>query len=131
MALEKKLINVQFVRFGALTVVLLLSTVMLITINESQNSVFAQNITSKVLPSHLPAQDSTATPTTPAPEPSGSASQQDASSSDGDDSDSQQGAFSSEEEDETKDDIEQKNQLLEQIRKSVNGALSATGIAVP
>jgi hypothetical protein len=45
---------------------------MLITIDGSQNSVLAQNITSTLLPSHLPAQDSTSTPTTPAIEPSGS-----------------------------------------------------------
>ena len=34
-------------------------------------------------------------------------------------------------EDETEDDFEQTNPLLEQIRKSVRGALSGTGMAVP
>ena len=169
--MKKKLINVQHIRFGGLTAVLLLSTVMLITIDESQNSVLAQNITSTLLPPHLPAQDSTSTPTTPALEPSGSDdessssdnsdtnnsnddetsslsgsddddnsndsdSQQDTSSSDGDDSDSQQDTSSSdgddsEEESEMEDDFEQTNPLLEQIRNYVNGALSASGIAVP
>ena len=60
------MINTQHARFDALTAVLLLSTVMLITIDESQNSVLAQNITSTLLPPHLPAQDSTSTPTTSA-----------------------------------------------------------------
>ena len=36
-----------------------------------------------------------------------------------------------EEEEETEDDFEQANPLLEQIRGSVSGALSATRIAVP
>ena len=62
---------------------------------------------------------------------SGSAdSQQDATSSDGDSSGSEN-ATSSEEEDETEDNFEQTNPLLEQIRENVSGALSATGIAVP
>ena len=50
--------------------------------------------------------------------------------SDGDSSGSED-TTSSEEEDETEDDFEQTNQLVEQIRESVSGALSATGIAVP
>ena len=37
----------------------------------------------------------------------------------------------SEEEDETEDNFEQTNPLLEQIRESVSGALSANGIAIP
>lgn len=137
----------QHVRFGALAAILVLSTVMLVTIDESQNSVLAQNITSTLLPSHLPAQDSTSTPTTtPALEPSGnddespsiddsdnnnSNSDETSSSSGSDDddnsdnSDSQQDTSSSEEE----DDSEQTNPLLEQIRNNVNGALSASGIA--
>ncbi len=169
--MKKKLINVQHIRFGGLTAVLLLSTVMLITIDESQNSVLAQNITSTVLPPHLPAQDSTSTPTstllpphlpaqdststptTPALEPS--VSDDESSSSDNsdtnnsnddetsslsgsddddnsNDSDSQQDTLSSEEEEsEMEDDFEQTNPLLEQIRNYVNGALSASGIAVP
>ena len=75
-----KLINIQHIRFSALTAVLLLSTVMLVTIDESQSSVFAQNVTSKVLPSQLPAQDSTSTPTTPA---SGTSNADETSSSSG------------------------------------------------
>ena len=37
----------------------------------------------------------------------------------------------SEEEEETEDDFEQTNPLLEQIREGVSGALSANGMAVP
>ncbi len=48
-----------YVKFGALT--LLLSTIMLTTIDGSQNSVQAQNITSTLLPSTLPPQDGTST----------------------------------------------------------------------
>ena len=44
--MKKKLINMQHVRFNALAMILVLSTVMLITIDESQGSVFAQNSTS-------------------------------------------------------------------------------------
>jgi hypothetical protein len=133
--------------------VLLLSTVMLITIDESQSSVFAQNVTSTLLPPRLPAQDSTSTPTTSAqdststpttpaqeststpttpdlePNDDDSSDSQDTSTS-SDSDDSQQDATSSED-DETEDDFEQTNPLLEQIRESVSGALSATGIAVP
>ena len=135
--------------------------VVLTTIDGSQNSVLAQNITSTLLPSQLPAQGSTSTPTTPAIEPSGnddessssddsdntngngdddsgddSDSQQDTSSSDdddsGDDSDSQQDTSSSDEEEaETEDNSEQTNPLLEQIRNTVNGTLFASGIVVP
>jgi hypothetical protein len=47
----------------------------------------------------------------------------------GDNGDSQQDATMSE--DETEDDYEQTNTLLEQIRNNINGALSASGIAVP
>ena len=70
----------------------------------------AQNITSTLLPSQLPAQDSTSTPTTPAIEPSGN--DDESSSSDdsdntngngdddsGDDSDSQQDTSSSDDDD--------------------------------
>ena len=64
----KKSINIQHVQFGALIAVLLLSTVMLTTIGAVQ----AQNITSTVLPSQLPAQDSTSTPATSALDSSGS-----------------------------------------------------------
>ncbi|MFZ0554386.1 MAG: hypothetical protein WAM26_03750 [Nitrososphaeraceae archaeon] len=155
--------NVQHMKFGMLSAVLVVCTLMISTIDLSQNFVFAQNTTSTLLPSQLPAQDSTSTPATPASgnndessssdandnsnsnadetsDSSGSAdddnnsedsdSQQDAISSDGDSSGSED-TTSSEEEDETEDDFEQTNPLLEQIRESVSGALSATGIAVP
>lgn len=46
MALKKKLINKKHVRFSALTAVLVLSTIMLTTIDGSQSYVFAQNSTS-------------------------------------------------------------------------------------
>jgi hypothetical protein len=62
--LEKKLINIQYIKPGALSIILLLTTVMLTTIDGSQNSVQAQ--TSTLLPSQLPPQDSTSTPATPA-----------------------------------------------------------------
>ena len=39
---------------------------MISTIDLSQNFVFAQNTTSTLIPSQLPAQDSTSTPATPA-----------------------------------------------------------------
>ena len=56
----------KYMKFSLLTVVLLLSAVMLTTIDGSQNSVQAQNITSTLLPSTLPPQDGTSVPTTPA-----------------------------------------------------------------
>ena len=143
------MINIQHIRFGALTGVLLLSTVMLIPIDESQSSVFAQNSNSTL----------SSTPITPAPgtsdsggelssdddsdnndsngESSGSSgSDDDGDNSSDDSSDSQQDATSSEDEEEEEengmeDDFEQTNPLLEQIRNNVNGALSASGIAVP
>jgi hypothetical protein len=72
----------QHVRFNALAVILVLSTVMLTTIDGSQSSVFAQNVTSTLLPPSLPAQDGTSTPTTPA-----SASDDESSSSNDDNND--------------------------------------------
>ena len=57
-------------------------------------------------------------------------SQQDTTSSDGDSSGSED-TTSSEEEDGTEDNFEQTNPILEQIRESVSGALSANGIAIP
>ena len=51
-------------------------------------------------------------------------------SSDGD-SNGSEDTISSEEEDETEDDFVQINPLLEQIRESVSGVLSANEIAVP
>src|SRR5918996_5449534 len=67
-----KLNSVQHVKFGVLSTVLVLATIMLTTIDVTQTSVFAQNTTSTLLPPHLPAQDGTSTPTTPVLESSGS-----------------------------------------------------------
>ncbi len=149
------MINVQHVRFSALTAVLLLSTVTLITIDEGQSSVFAQNVTTTLLPPHLPAQDSTSThttsaqdststPTTSPIEPAGSddvSSGISGSNDNGDNGDSQdtsdvdgsdsRDTSSNDEEEETEDNFEQTNPLRNQIRNAVIGALSASGIAVP
>jgi hypothetical protein len=159
-ALKKKLINIHNIRFGALTAVLVLSTVMLTTIDGSQNSVLAQNITSTLLPTQLPAQESTSTP---APETSGGNDEPSSSDDSGnnddsidgssgssgsdddessDDNDSQQSSSSDDsdvedtsssdvEEDEIEDESEQTNPLLEEIRNTVNGALSASGMPGP
>ena len=132
-----------------LSAVLVVCTLMISTIDLSQNFVFAQNTTPTLLPSQLPAQDSTSTPATPASGNNDESSSSDNSDSndsnvdetssssgsadDGnnsDDSDSQQDASSSEEEDDTEDDFKQTNPLMEQIRNNVNGALSATGITI-
>ena len=67
-------------KFGMLSAVLVVCTLMISTIDLSQNFVFAQNTTSTLLPSQLPAQDSTSTPATPA-----SGSNDDSSSSDDND----------------------------------------------
>ena len=155
---EEEMINIHHIRFGALTAVLVLSTVMLTTIDGSQNSVLAQNIT--LLPIQLPSQDSTSTP---ALETSGdeddSSSTSDSSKNDdsidessgpsgsdddesSDDSDSQQSSSSDDsdvedisssdvEEDEIEDESEQTNPLLEEIRNTVNGALSTSGMPGP
>jgi hypothetical protein len=134
-----------------LSAVLVLCTIMISTIDLSQNFVFAQNTTS----------------ITPAPELSGSnddestssedndsdneennestgssgsddnddnsndSDSQDTTSSEEEDSDSQDTTSSEEEEDETEDGSEQTNPLLEEIRNRVNGALSATGMPGP
>lgn len=55
--------NIDGIRLGVLTPVLVLSAVMLTTIDGSQNFVQAQNITSTVLPLQLPPQDGTSSPT--------------------------------------------------------------------
>jgi cytoskeletal protein RodZ len=113
-------------KFGTLSAILVLATTMISTIDLSQNFVFAQNSTSL----------------TPTPELSGS-NEDDSSSSEDNDSNNEstdssseddtdsQDAISSEDEDETEDDSEQTNPLLEEIRKSVSGALSATGMPGP
>lgn len=125
--MKKRLIDVH----SALTAVLMMSTVMLVTIGISQSSVFAQNSTS------TPTQNSA--PITPA-QPSGGGDEESSSddsndessnSSGSDESDSQQDTSSSEDDDETEDDFEQTNPLLEQIRNRVYGALSSAGIPAP
>ena len=58
--------KVQHMKFGMLSAVLVVCTLMISTIDLSQNFVFAQNTTSTLLPSQLPALDSTSTPATPA-----------------------------------------------------------------
>ncbi len=121
-----------------LSAVLVLCTIMISTIDLSQNFVFAQNTTS----------------ITPAPELSGSNDDESTASEDNDsdneennestgssgsddnddnsnDSDAQDTTSSEEEEDETEDGSEQTNPLLEEIRNRVNGALSATGMPGP
>jgi cytoskeletal protein RodZ len=152
-ASEKKLINVKHMKFGMLSAVLVVCTLMISTIDLSQNFVFAQNTTSTLLPSQLPAQDSTSTPITPTPNTSDNdddSSSSDDNNSNNDESSSSSGSAdddnnsedsdgdssgsedaTSSEEEETEDDFEQTNPLLEQIRESVSGALSATGMAVP
>jgi hypothetical protein len=55
--------NIDCIRLSALTPVLVLSVVMLTTIDGSQNFVQAQNITSAVLPLQLHPQDGTSSPT--------------------------------------------------------------------
>jgi uncharacterized membrane protein len=150
--LEMILINIPYIKFGMLSTILVLCTIMLSTIDAGQIPVFAQNSTSTL---NNP-------PITPASEPSddddGSSSSNDnnnendvsndesaglsGSDDDGsdnesdsqersssDDSDSQE--TSSNEEDETGDDSEQTNPLLGQIRDRVNGALSASGMLGP
>jgi hypothetical protein len=85
------LINIHHVRFSALATILVLSMVVLTTINGSQNSAFAQNVTSTLIPSQLPAQDSTSTPTTSTQDstpPETSDSNDDLSSSEDDNSNS-------------------------------------------
>jgi cytoskeletal protein RodZ len=114
-------------KFGTLSAILVLATIMMSTIDLSQNFVFAQNSTS----------------ITPTPELAGSnvdessssenndSNNESTDSSSEDDTDSQDATSSEDEEDETEDDSEQTNPLLEEIRKSVSGALSATGMPGP
>ena len=126
-----------------LSAVLVLCTIMISTIDLSQNFVFAQNTTS----------------ITPAPELSGSNDDESTASEDNDsdneennestgssgsddnddnsnDSDSQDTTSSEEEDSDSQDttsseEEEQTNPLLEEIRNRVNGALSATGMPGP
>ena len=108
-------------KFGTLSAILVLTTIMISTIDLSQNFVFAQNTTS----------------ITPASELAGS-NDDDSSSSEDNESDNEstdssseedtdsQDTASSEENVETEEDSEQTNPLLEEIRNRVSGALSAT-----
>ncbi len=117
-------------KFGALLAVLVFCTLIISTIDLSQNFVFAQNTTS----------------ITPAPELSGSTDDDSSSSEDNDNNESTGTSgsdddgnsnggdsqdTSSSEEDETEDDSEQTNPLLEEIRNRVSGALSGSGMPGP
>ena len=127
--------------------VVVLCTLMISTIDLSQNLVFAQNTTSITpAPELADSNDDDSTSnendndddneSNGSPDDNGndndsfSEDNNDDNDGNGEESDSQQDTLSSEE-DETEDDFEQTNPLLEQIRKSVRGALSGTGIAVP
>jgi hypothetical protein len=111
------MINIQHVRLGAITAVLLLATVMLIPSDMSQTSVFAQNSTSTL--------DSA--PITPASESSES---DDESSIDNYVqeliSDATQDDASSNEEDVDETEDAKTNPLSEQIRKRVVEPLNGT-----
>ena len=73
-------------KFGMLSAVLVVCTLMISTIDLSQNFVFAQNTTSTLLPSQLPALDSTSTPATPASGSNDESSSSDDNNSNNDDS---------------------------------------------
>jgi hypothetical protein len=133
------LINKKYVRFSALTAVLVLSTIILTTIDGSQSYVFAQNSTSALNNAPItPAQgasdsedESSSSDDSDNNDESDSSSGSDVDSNT-DDSDSGQDTSSIEEDDDgIEEDSEQTNPLLDQIRNQVNGALSASGIPVP
>jgi hypothetical protein len=124
-------------KFGALSAVLVLCTLMISTIDLSQNFVFAQNTTSITPAPELSSSNDDESSSNEVNdsdndennESTGSGSSgSDDDDGNGDDGDSQDASLSAEE-DETEDDFEQTNPLLEQIRNNVNGALSASGIA--
>ena len=111
------MIHIQHIKLGALSMFLVLATVMLLTtIDLSHSSVLAQDTTSTI--------DSA--PITPAPETSsGDDSSSSSEDSEESGSDVQEDASSSEEDiDETEDEYAQTNPLREQIRERVTGALS-------
>ena len=122
-------------KFGTLSAILVLSTIMISTIDLSQNFVFAQNTTSITPASELAdSNDDESTSSednendNESPDSSESddnADSVDTTTSDDDSSDSED-ITSGEEE-----DSEQTNPLLEEIRNSVNGALSASGMPGP
>lgn len=121
-------------KFGTLSAILVLATIMISTIDLSQNFVFAQNTTSITPASELASSnddESTSSEdnesdneSTDSSEADDNADSVDTTTSDDDSSDSED-ITSSEEE-----DSEQTNPLLEEIRNRVSGAFSATGIAV-
>ena len=122
-------------KFGTLSAILVLATIMISTIDLSQNLVFAQNTTSITPASELAGSnddDSSSSEdnesdneSTDSSESDDNADSVDTTTSDDDSSDSED-ITSSEE-----DDSEQTNPLLEEIRNSVNGALSASGMPGP
>jgi cytoskeletal protein RodZ len=117
-------------KFGTLSAILVLATIMISTIDLSQNFVFAQNTTSITPASELASSnddESTSSEdnesdneSTDSSEADDNADSVDTTTSD-DDSDSED-ITSSEDE----DDSEQTNPLLEEIRNRVSGALFAT-----
>jgi flagellar motor protein MotB len=123
------------VKFGTLSAILVLTTIMISTIDLSQNFVFAQNTTSITPASELAGSnddDSSSSEDNESDnESTDSSSEEDTDSQDTasseEDTDSQDTA-SSEEDVETEEDSEQTNPLLEEIRNRVSGALSATGM---
>ena len=123
-------------KFGTLSAILVLSTIMISTIDLSQNFVFAQNTTSITPASELAGSnddESTSSEdnesdneSTDSSESDDNADSVDTTTSD-DDSSGSEDITSGEEE----DDSEQTNPLLEEIRNRVSGALSASGMPGP
>jgi cytoskeletal protein RodZ len=122
------------VKFGTLSAIIVLTTIMISTIDLSQNFVFAQNTTSITPASELAGSnddESTSSEdnesdnesTTDSSESDDNADSVDMTTSNDDGSDSEDVTSSEEEE-----DSEQTNPLLEEIRNRVSGALSATGM---
>ena len=120
-------------KFGMLSAVLMLATIMISTIDLNQNLVIAQNTTSITPASELAGSsaddESTSSEdndsnneSTDSSESDDNANSEDTTTSDDDSGDS--GDITSSEE----DDSEQTNPLLEEIRNRVSGALSATGM---
>jgi cytoskeletal protein RodZ len=126
-------------KFGTLSAILVLTTIMISTIDLSQNFVFAQNTTSITPASELAGSnddESTSNEdnesdneSTDSSESDDNADSVDTITSDNDSSDSED-ITSSEGGEEEEEDSEQTNPLLEEIRNRVSGAFSATGIAV-
>ncbi|MGA9934848.1 MAG: hypothetical protein WBP83_06965 [Nitrososphaeraceae archaeon] len=126
------MISTQHVKFGTLSAILVLTTIMISTIDLSQNFVFAQNTTSITPASELAGSNDDESTSSEdnesdneSTDSSESADPVDTTTNDNDSSDSEDITSSEEEE-----DSEQTNPLLEEIRNRVSGAFSATGIAV-